>query len=82
MSYELEYSLADSAPIIVKPILGDRDGDGQVSCTDLNIVRRAFGKKIGQSSFDARADVNGDGIVNVLDLSFVAKQLPAGTTCR
>ena len=35
-----------------------------------------------RSGFDPRADVNGDGIVNILDLSAVARQLPAGKTCR
>jgi hypothetical protein len=37
---------------------------------------------MNQSGFDPRADVNGDGIVNILDLSFVARQLPAGTVCE
>jgi hypothetical protein len=48
----------------------------------LDIVKASFGRKIGQSGFDLRADVNDDGVVNVLDLSFVAKKLPAGTVCQ
>jgi hypothetical protein len=60
----------------------DINGDGVVNCADLNIVKTAFGKKVGQSGFDIRADVNSDGVVSVIDLSMVAKQLPAGTVCK
>jgi hypothetical protein len=57
------------------------DDDLQVTCKDLEIVKASFGTKTGQSGFNPMADVNGDGIVNVLDLSTVARQLPVGTTC-
>jgi hypothetical protein len=61
---------------------GDLNGDGSVGCDDLAIVKASFGKKQGQPGFDPRADVNGDGVVNILDLSFVARLLPAGVTCH
>ncbi len=61
---------------------GDLNGDGAVNCADLNIVKASFGKKTGRPGFDSRADVNRDGIVNVLDLSAEAKLVPAGTTCN
>ena len=64
------------------PIPGDVNGDGEVNCADLAIVKASFGKKAGQTGFDPRADVNNDGIVNVLDLSFVAKHLHAGMVCK
>ncbi len=64
------------------PVPGDVNGDSVVNCTDLAIVKAAFGKSAGQAGFDLRADVNGDGIVNVLDLSIVSRQLPAGTVCH
>jgi hypothetical protein len=60
---------------------GDLNFDGKTDCTDLAIVRASFGKTAGQLGFDPRADINMDGVVNLFDLSFVAKQLPAGTTC-
>lgn len=63
-------------------VVADTNRDGIVDCGDLAIIRASFGKKTGQSGFDPRADVNGDGIVNVLDLSTVAQQLPAGTACK
>jgi Dockerin type I domain len=61
---------------------GDLNGDGSVGCDDLAIVKASFGKKTGQVGFDVRADVNHDGVVNILDLSFVARLLPAGTVCQ
>ena len=62
-------------------ILSDIDGNGTVDCNDLAIVKASFGKRTGQAGFDARADVNKDGVVDVRDLSFVSRQLPAGTKC-
>jgi hypothetical protein len=61
--------------------VADADENGQVNCADLAIVRASFGKRAGQLGFDPRADVNRDGIVNINDLSFVSRQLPAGTRC-
>jgi hypothetical protein len=68
--------------INVKSVPGDLNADGLVDCADLNIVKASFGKRAGQAGFDPRADVNGDGVVNVLDLSAVAKFIPAGTVCK
>jgi hypothetical protein len=67
--------------INVKALPGDLNSDGSVGCDDLAIVKASFGKTKGQAGFDPRADVNGDGIVNVIDLSTVARQVPAGTKC-
>lgn len=63
-------------------VLGDLDGDGLVNCSDIAIVRAAFGKKLGQSGFDARADTNHDNVVNVRDLAFVSRNLPSSVVCR
>jgi CSLREA domain-containing protein len=60
---------------------GDVTGDGLVNCADLAVVRGAFGRRFGQPGFDARADTNDDGIVDIRDLAFVARQLPVGTQC-
>ncbi|MFO1432502.1 MAG: dockerin type I domain-containing protein [Candidatus Competibacteraceae bacterium] len=60
---------------------GDLNGDGTVNCADLAIVKASFGKRTGQTGFDPRADTNADGVVDIRDLSMVARQLPAGTRC-
>ncbi len=73
---------ASASIALPKILVGDLDANGSVGCDDLTIVKAAFGKKAGQPGFDPRADVNGDGIINVLDLSIVARLLPAGTTCK
>jgi len=62
-------------------IPGDVNDDGKVDCADLNIVRSALGKRRGQVGYSAAADVTGDGIVDVRDLAFVSRRLPAGTRC-
>ena len=57
------------------------DDDGVVTCADAAIVKAAFGKRLGQPGFDARADLNGDRAITIVDLSTVTRALPAGTTC-
>jgi hypothetical protein len=52
------------------------------SCADLQLVKAAFGSKRGQPAYNPIADVNNDGIVNISDLSMVARALPAGTVCN
>ena len=53
-----------------------------MDCTDVNLVKAAFGKAGGQVGFDVRADVNFDGVINIRDLALVSQKLPAGTVCR
>ena len=65
----------------VAKVAGDVDGDGVANCTDVAIVKAAFGKRLGQAGYDARADVNGDRTVTVLDLATVTRAVTAGTTC-
>jgi CSLREA domain-containing protein len=57
----------------------DVNRDGEINCTDLNLVKTAFGKHEGDMGFSAAADTNGDHVIDVRDLSFVAKQSPAGS---
>ncbi len=60
---------------------GDTNTDGKITCEDLYIVKASFGKREGQNGFNFRADINSDGIVNIRDLAFVSRKLPAGTSC-
>ena len=60
---------------------GDRNHDGLTDCGDRTMIKQALGKRTGQPGFNSLADTNGDGVINVRDLAFVARQLPAGTVC-
>ena len=71
-----------TVPLLVQGTPGDVNGDGVVDCTDLNLVRAAFGRRVNQPGYNPRADFNGDGIVDVSDLAFVARKLPAGMACH
>ncbi len=62
-------------------LVGDLDGDGAVGCADLAIVRAAFGTVVGQPGFDPRADVTGDGIVDIRDLAFISQRVTIGVRC-
>ena len=60
---------------------GDVDGNNTVNCIDLNIVKASMGKSTGQVGFDARADLNNDGRVDIRDLVLVSRMVAAGTIC-
>ena len=69
-------------PVVYSSLPGDVNGDGNVNCADVAIVRASLGKRVSQAGFDARADVNLDGIVDIRDLALVSQKLPAGTRCQ
>jgi len=71
-----------SKATILFSLPGDVNGDGVVNCTDVDIVKAAFGAKIGQPAYSKEADTNNDGVVNILDLAFVTQNLPKGTVCH
>jgi uncharacterized repeat protein (TIGR01451 family) len=77
---EVEQPVSEATILVSLP--GDVNGDGVVNCTDVAIVKAAFGKKVGQPGYNMAADVNNDGVVNLLDLAFVTQHLPAGTKCQ
>ena len=79
-TFTLNYSSTGTSADI-KQVVGDVNGDAKVDCTDVAVVRAAFGKKAGQSGFDPRADLNVDGVVDVRDLLAVTQRLPAGSVC-
>ena len=58
------------------------NNDGVVDCTDVNIVRGAFGKRVGELGYLANADLNGDNVVNLRDLSMLTQMLSARTYCQ
>jgi hypothetical protein len=68
--------------LVVAGTPGDVNGDSVVNCSDVSLVKAAYGKKVGQAGYNPSADFNGDGFVNIQDLQFVTHQLPAGTSCQ
>jgi hypothetical protein len=59
----------------------DVNSHGKIDCSDIAIVKVSMGKSAGQTGFDSRADVNHDGVVNVLDLATVSQKLIPGARC-
>ena len=74
-------TVPDATTTVPAQMAADVNGDGQINCTDIAIVKASFGKRTGQTGFDPRADVNHDGIVDVRDLAAVSQKLIPGTTC-
>ena len=65
--------------MVLRP--ADLDGDGTVTCKDLTLVRSALGAVRTQAGFNDLADTNRDGVINIVDLSYVQARLPRGTVC-
>jgi len=61
---------------------GDVNGDGTLSCADLSIVKASLNKRVGQPGFDPRADLTGDGVVDLRDVVFVTQRLPKDSACN
>ncbi len=58
---------------------GDVDNDGSVSFTDIAYVAFSYGAKPGDSNWRTPADINGDGVINILDLAETAYLAYLGT---
>jgi len=55
--------------------LGDINGDRKIDKSDLRYIENSFGYKKGEKGYNESADLNEDGIINILDLFIVAKNL-------
>ena len=75
--------LADNTAILFSgtPTPGDVNGDHQVNCADIDVVRAAFGTRRGQPGYNAAADTNNDGVVSVLDFSLINRNFPRTLKC-
>ena len=62
-------------------VYGDVNGDGVVTCADLSIATSAIGKRTGQAGFLPTADIDGNGVIDIRDISAISRRLPAGTRC-
>jgi hypothetical protein len=54
---------------------GDANGDGVVNQADLRITERASGSRAGQARYNANADVNRDGRIGKIDISYVEQNM-------
>ncbi len=52
---------------------GDVDSDDVVNQADITLVQKALNRRYGQAGFDARADLNGDGLITYVDLGLVRR---------
>lgn len=59
-------------PAAVVRIAGDLDVNGRVDIFDILRMTIIFGRLWAQNGWDPRADVNGDGTINILDVVLVA----------
>lgn len=55
-------------------IFGDLNGDLKVDILDVTIAARAWGSKPGAPSWNPNADLDDNGMINIIDLSKVFKQ--------
>jgi beta-glucosidase len=60
----------------------DVNGDMQVNCLDLTSARLAIGTRTGQVGYLPTADIDHNGVIDVRDISAIARTLPAGTVCK
>jgi hypothetical protein len=71
---------------VAKPILlGDVNGDGSITCADTTLISQySIGLTTLTTEQKARADVNGDGLVNIIDAQQIAKNnnLSCSTTAQ
>jgi hypothetical protein len=61
-------------------IPGDINGDGKDNLTDLVLFALAYGSKPGDPNWNPNADIKGDGIVDLYDLYYLAKNYNLATT--
>ena len=58
---------------VVVTLIGDINGDGKVSLSDLVLLAKAYNSKPGDANWNPNADINGDGVVNLSDLVLMGK---------
>ena len=76
---ELTWANNMASTKICSRIIGDFNHDGSVNNTDLQEISIHWHQHSGDTGWDARFDVNNDGVINVLDVLKVASQV--GQTC-
>jgi len=60
-----------AAPAAFADGSGDCNGDGVIDAADVDLARDAVGATDGDDGFIAAADVDGDGVISLVDLSAI-----------
>jgi len=60
---------------------GDVNGDCVLNCDDLAAVQALIGKRPAQRGWYPPADLVPDNVIDLRDLVFISRKLPAGTRC-
>jgi len=73
--YFLDANNRDNYPLTESwtQLIGDIDGDWDVDSNDLCTFSRAYGTRLGEPNYQARADLERDGDVEVFDLYILAR---------
>jgi hypothetical protein len=61
-----------------RTLLGDVDGDGEVTENDLRIFACAYGSSIGDANYNSVCDFNSDGKIDVKDLAIIGQYFDLG----
>ncbi len=61
---------------------GDVNADGATNCTDLTLAKAAIGARSNEARFLRRADMDDNGVIDIRDISAIARLVPAGTVCN
>ncbi|WP_426452584.1 fibronectin type III domain-containing protein [Paenibacillus sp. S-38] len=69
--------LGDPVRLTVTAGGADYDGDGKIGLGDLVLIARHEGLRSGEAGFDARYDLNRDGVVDRTDVQYVADKAAA-----
>ena len=71
--WAVERGVVAGGQVTVGPLcLGDIDQDGLIGSGDFELLRASYRTLQGDARYDARADLNGDGAVNIHDFSTLA----------
>jgi hypothetical protein len=63
-------------------LAGDVDLSDAVGCSDLVAAKLAMGTRAGSAKYNARADMDNNGVIDIRDVSGIARLIPSGTVCN
>jgi hypothetical protein len=68
---------------VMEPLMaGDADNSNVVTAVDFNILKLTFGKSAGQPGYDARADFDGNSMIDIGDFQLLRNRFGAAGACE